>query len=158
MERKIDQLEKLTERLAQEDYQRQIITTKLEMAINAAEIGVWDYACFNGHELLWNKHMISLWGYDMEDSEPFERKYENFIDRVHPDDQKRVETLVQKSIEKQVPYQTEYRVIRPDGSMVCIDARGQMMEDHFHKPRLVGICIEVKCPHEDCSGECFHDR
>ncbi len=43
--------------------------------------------------------------------------------RIHPDDRERISQLVEKSISERAPYFAEYRVVRPNGRTIWIEAQ-----------------------------------
>jgi len=63
---------------------------------------------------------------------------------VHPDDRERLQQETAASIEHAVDFNTEYRVVWPDGAVRCLAARGKTYYGEAGRPlRLVGVCWDV---------------
>jgi PAS domain S-box-containing protein len=64
--------------------------------------------------------------------------------RVHPDDQAARDASIKRAIETEGQYAAEYRVVRPDGTLRWIGARGRSMNQGNGKvTRLLGVSIDV---------------
>jgi PAS domain S-box-containing protein len=76
--------------------------------------------------------------------ENFSGTAEEFFQVIHPDDRHVVQTALNKAIEQDVPYETEYRALWRDGSVHHIAARGKVQRDNAGRPlRLLGVCWEI---------------
>jgi PAS domain S-box-containing protein len=63
---------------------------------------------------------------------------------VHPDDRDHVQDVIAETLENDAPYDTDYRVIWPDGTMRFLAARGKVYRDPAGRPvRLTGVCWDV---------------
>ena len=62
----------------------------------------------------------------------------------HPDDAERVARAIRRAVEEDVDYNVEYRVIRPDGSVRWLLARGHAVKDENGSPvRMVGVTLDI---------------
>ncbi|WP_190303392.1 PAS domain S-box protein [Pseudanabaena sp. UWO311] len=97
----------------------QDLSDRLEVALKGANIGIWEWQINEGR-LIWDERMLRLYGIS---SEEFSGKYEDWLQRVHPDDRD-----VVKQAEQQAAFQgdrecrVEFRIIRPDGTIRFIDS------------------------------------
>ncbi|MET0765075.1 MAG: SpoIIE family protein phosphatase [Blastococcus sp.] len=91
------------------------------LAIDAAGIGAFDWDLTTGL-LTWDDQLTRLFGYD---AEGFDRSIEAFIARLHPDDRSRVSDALRTCIETCGEYESEYRVVLPDGETRWMHARGR---------------------------------
>jgi signal transduction histidine kinase/ActR/RegA family two-component response regulator len=63
---------------------------------------------------------------------------------VHPDDFPLVEESVRRAVEETGTLEQEFRVVRPDGEIRWLAAKGQVMNDRQGRPvRMVGINFDV---------------
>jgi PAS domain S-box-containing protein len=70
--------------------------------------------------------------------------YEALIARIHPEDRFRVKAAHQQAIRSKGPYEQEYRVVLPDGSVRWILARGEVVDDDQGQPTaLAGITLDI---------------
>jgi PAS domain S-box-containing protein len=70
--------------------------------------------------------------------------FDQFIDLLHPDDRKRVRQDVAEALRGERPYETDYRVLLPDGAYRHIGARARILTDDQGAPRrMIGTCLDL---------------
>ena len=70
--------------------------------------------------------------------------FENFISRVHAEDRDRVRQAIQNAIEERKVYDSEFRVVLPNGSVRWMTARGTVQVNSSGDPeRLLGVSVDV---------------
>ncbi|WP_136519960.1 SpoIIE family protein phosphatase [Cellulomonas telluris] len=112
----------------------------LDLAARAAGLGTfrWD---LRARALHWDDAMLETFGYD---SRTFDSTVEAFEARVHPDDLPRVRAALRQAVTACGPYQTEMRVLRPDGTTRWLVARGQAVAGaDGAAAQLVGVATDV---------------
>jgi PAS domain S-box-containing protein len=113
---------------------------RFSLATNAARLGVWDLD-LRGNELLWDDRMYELYGIKKED---FTGAYEAWLQAVHPDDRARCDEISKLAQRGEREYDTEFRVVWPDGTVHYLKAYGQMVRDEEGRPlRMTGINFDV---------------
>ena len=66
------------------------------------------------------------------------------LERIHPEDRERVREEFAEAIRKQEPLQTEYRFMHPDGRIIWLSAKGQMMPPRPNEAgKFVGVLFNV---------------
>ncbi len=109
----------------------------LRLSLDAARMGMWD----------WNLGTDALWWDD--------REYELFgilpgefsgyaaqaFERIHPDDREKARKAVMDAISAGGLFDTEFRVIHPDGSIHWLAARGQGVAAGVN--RMVGVNYDI---------------
>jgi PAS domain S-box-containing protein/putative nucleotidyltransferase with HDIG domain len=69
---------------------------------------------------------------------------EEFFEAVDPDDRETVKAALARTVEQDVLYEPEYRVVWPDGSVHYIAARGRLVRDDQGRPlRINGIIWDI---------------
>jgi PAS domain S-box-containing protein len=69
---------------------------------------------------------------------------ETFYRCLHPDDRERVAKVWRHQLEKRLPYDLEYRAVRPDGSIRWVHALGSGYYDELGTPlRMVGVVFDM---------------
>jgi PAS domain S-box-containing protein len=112
---------------------------RLKLAVEASGQAVWDWNVATGG-LEWSEQANILFGFDPGD----QVTYENFLERVHPDDRKRMRETVAKLLEQEQEYDVETRVIWPDGSVHWLIAKGRVYHDNSGRPaRMVGVGSDI---------------
>jgi PAS domain S-box-containing protein len=102
---------------------------------------------------------LGMWEWDLEKDEiwvsPTRRAQLGFpasgritsdelISRWHEGDRDKVRQAVNEAIQHGKDYQAEFRVVRADGSMQWVSARGRVQMDEHGKPkRLTGISLDI---------------
>lgn len=105
-----------------------------------ANIGTWELNILTG-EVFWSERIPVLFGYA---AGQLETSYDNFLKCLHPDDREPVITAVNASIEHDLPYEIEHRVVWPDGSIHWILERGRVERDEQGKAiSMVGIAQDI---------------
>ncbi|WP_026098919.1 PAS domain S-box protein [Kamptonema formosum] len=127
-------VERLSRQLAQENAEQ------LRMALEGAQMGMWDWNLVTG-EVKWSPEHALLLGLDPD---AFEGKYQTFDTCVHPEDRQGLERALQEALQTRSIYQHEYRVIWPDGSTHWIEARGRGFYEETGQPvRMTGTIMDI---------------
>jgi PAS domain S-box-containing protein len=112
---------------------------RLRIASEASGVGMWHWDMVN-NELEWTEQCKALFGLPPDAV----ITYADFLDLVHPDDREQTREAVNDSLEKGRDYASEYRVIRPDGTLRWILARGLTYRDGSGNPvRMLGAVMDV---------------
>jgi len=119
----------ITERKHAEDALNQV-STRLSLATRAGGVGVWDLDLVNNN-LVWDDQMFALYKISKED---FSGAYEAWKSGLHPEDMERSNTEIQMAIRGEKEFDTEFRVIWPDGSIHNIKALAIVQRDNSGKP------------------------
>jgi diguanylate cyclase (GGDEF)-like protein/PAS domain S-box-containing protein len=131
----IDVTERVNERVVLE-----ATRARMALATEVGSVGIWDWD-LNTNELIWDKLVYRMFGLSSGDpSDP----YTLWFRHVHPDDLHRVEALVRSSIDNLVPFDTDYRIVRPDGLVRVIHESARVVLDAEGRPlRMLGTNIDV---------------
>ena len=112
---------------------------RLSLAAASADARLWELEPATGR--LW----VTDTGREFYELSPSdELTFERFLGFVHPDDRERVREVVQGNLQVGLEVNAEYRVVRPDGSVRWIAARGRLHPGSAGEPdRLLGVSIDV---------------
>jgi PAS domain S-box-containing protein len=131
--RDINDLKQVEQALRHSEEQRRL-------ALDLTHIGFWDLHLPSG-DLIWNENHFTLLGLPANTAQA---RYEDWRDRIHPEDVERVEQGFKNSIETHTDYQIEYRVVYPDGSVHWLMARGRAIYDQQDQPlRSLGVILDI---------------
>jgi signal transduction histidine kinase/ActR/RegA family two-component response regulator len=113
---------------------------RLRMSQEAGRIGSWDRDLRTG-KLHWSDLQCRQFG--VEPGDMGRVRYSTWRRAVHPEDLARVEADVEAAMAKGSDFETEYRIVMPDG-IHWMNGRGQVILDADGTPvRLVGIDSDV---------------
>jgi PAS domain S-box-containing protein len=129
-------------RAIEEQKQKLLVHDRLQLALDAAQLGCWQHDPVN---------RVSLWSdrrskeiYDVAEDKT---DFEEFTKRVHPDDVERVWTAMEAALDPTdpKPYAIEYRVRRRDGEVRYVEAHGlAYFEGASHERRAVSMVGTVQ--------------
>lgn len=114
---------------------------RLELAREGADLGIWDWDVVSG-DLSWSDHEWYLHGLDRQAGKPTAALWRGSI---HPADQERTITELVAAVKSpEHPYNTEYSVVLPDGSIRRLLGRAKTLRDTTGRAiRMVGINMDV---------------
>jgi two-component system cell cycle sensor histidine kinase/response regulator CckA len=113
---------------------------RLNLALKSSGVGTWSWGVAED-TLVWDDFMYPLFGLGTGVALG---RYEDFLSLVHPKDQERVRKAGADSAGLNVPYDVEFRVIWPDGTVHSLSARGKVFRDTEDRPvRLTGVCWDI---------------
>jgi len=124
---------------------RRLAEERLELAVEAGRLGIWDWN-IRTNDLVWSEHVERLFGLAPDE---FEGTFEAFVARVHPDDRQPVREAIGVAVQQGGRYETELRVVWPDGSVHWLLAVGEVYGDSDGAPtRMVGVTRDVTARRE----------
>ncbi|HZD10309.1 MAG TPA: GAF domain-containing protein [Candidatus Binatia bacterium] len=99
--------------------------TMLAEAQRVAHLGSWEWEIASD-TLTWSDELYRVYGVSPEGFTP---TYERFLQMVHPEDRERVDRVVQTAYESQEPFGCFHRIVRRDGIVRTLHARGYPVVD-----------------------------
>lgn len=129
----------ITER-KQAAIQLQDLSDRLRLAFQSADMGIWDWDIVNNH-LFWDDRMYELYGIRAAD---FSGAYDAWEAMIHPDDVLTARRLGQQALAGEIEYQSEFRVVWPDGSIHYLEAHALVQRDaEGHPLRMIGLNLDI---------------
>ena len=135
----IAQIEDITERRHAE---QSLLESRRQLAEaqKLAQLGSWQWSLETG-EVTWSEELYRIFGSDPETEIA---TYSNFFERVHPDERRKVEAIVDRSLARREPFHEEMQIVRADGDIRIIDAHGQVTLDADGNPdKMAGTVQDV---------------
>jgi signal transduction histidine kinase len=118
----------------------QVALDRLQLALDAADIGTWDYNLVS-EEALWDSRCRRL--FDIQAEMPVD--YQLFLSRVHPEDRARTDAAVQRALREGGEFDIEYRTVGPRfgaGRWIAARARAYV-DDRGKVVRFIGTAIDI---------------
>ncbi|HSV15472.1 MAG TPA: PAS domain S-box protein, partial [Tepidisphaeraceae bacterium] len=130
----------VTERRASEEALRRS-EAQLRFAIAAAHMGDWSWDIETGF-VIRSASTQRLMGFEPGEMEPH---IERFHGCVHPEDSAAVRAAMDQAIAENVPYEMEFRIVRPnDAAVRWMRDRGEVFRDDNGKSlQMAGIIVDV---------------
>jgi PAS domain S-box-containing protein len=95
---------------------------KQDEAQRIAHVGSWEWDVAS-NVVAWSDELYRIFGRTREE---FENTCESFLRYVHPEDRQFVQKTIQKAYETGQPFAFEHRLVRPDGGVRVLQARGEV--------------------------------
>ncbi len=112
----------------------------LAMAMNAAQMGTWEWN-ITDNTSRWSDETKRMFGRAPADPEG---TTEEFFASVHPEDRSRIRLAIDRAINDGSLYETEFRVLQPDGSIRWVRGKGKVITDEAGNPRrLIGLNADI---------------
>ena len=113
-----------------------VLNERFSLATQSAKIGVWDWDVKN-NILIWDEILYELYGIKKE---KFNGAYEAWGKVVHPDDIEKADAEVKAALSGEKKFDTEFRIIWPNGDVRYIRGSAIVLRDDNHKPsRMIGV-------------------
>jgi PAS domain S-box-containing protein len=113
---------------------------QMRLAIGAARMFFWDWNIVTG-AIEWSDGLEEACGLPPGG---FAGTVEAFRALIHPEDLPRVEVALGQALADLAPYDTEFRMGRPDGTWRWVVARGTVLRDGAGRPvRMIGIDFDI---------------
>lgn len=126
--------------LEKRDHEIKTINERLKLATDSAQIGVWDLDLVS-NTLLWDKWMYKLYGIE---ENYFAGAYEAWKQGVHPEDIKKADQEVQEAISGNGIFDTQFRIVTPNGEIRHLKAFAKVIKDKNGKAiRMTGVNYDI---------------
>jgi PAS domain S-box-containing protein len=112
---------------------------RLDLAARAGALGMWRWDV--AEDRVWiNEKGRSLFGFTPQDKLNAER----FRNQIHPEDREAVLAVATSALPIGADYETEYRIVLPDGTMRWLHSRGRVELGADGKPsRVHGVTLDI---------------
>ncbi|MEA5115556.1 MAG: PAS domain S-box protein [Geobacteraceae bacterium] len=111
----------------------------LRMAQETGRIGIWQWHPATG-EIQWTPELAAIYGLEPGSI----HTYNDFTDRVHPDDIEKVEEQRDQATKERKTFRLEYRIQQTDGETRWVFCQGAAHYDSTGKPsRIFGVNIDI---------------
>lgn len=89
----------------------------------------------------WSMETFRIFGLNPTQGEPNQTE---FLQIIHPDDRAWMEAQLEQAITQITPFNVEYRIIRPDGSVRYIESKAEIAYDAQGQPvKLLGAVLDI---------------
>ena len=116
------------------------VMQRLQLATASGRLGIWDW---NPEEdfMVWNDRMFELYGISQGS---FTSSIDAWRNALHPDDKDRAFAECLAALNGEKEFETSFRVLRPDGTVVHIKADGIVTRNAEGKAiRMIGINRDI---------------
>jgi len=138
----------LAEREAANEKLRQT-AAQLSEAQALAHLGSWEWD-IAADEVTWSDELYRIWGIAPAE---FGASQFAYLETVHPDDQARVKTIVDRAVETGRDAEYDCRILRADGAERVVHARCKVITDRSGQPtKMIGTAQDVTAQKEIEAG------
>ena len=141
LEAQSDEIRTKNQALEQELAARREAEDWLQLALDAAKVGVWSWE-LGTDRVQWSPGTAEKLFGIADDAAP--RSYVAFLEHVHPDDLETVARSASGAMNSGARIDAEYRTIKGDGTTAWISVKGEVIRDSNGAPvRLTGTVTDV---------------
>lgn len=113
---------------------------RYRLAAQAGKIGLWDWHV-GSNRVVWSDRIYEFHGLRPGD---FGGTVEDFAKLVHPEDRDRVSSALERTMREDLPYEIEFRTVRPDGEVRWLATSARVLRDGDGNPvRLIGASLDI---------------
>jgi PAS domain S-box-containing protein len=113
---------------------------RVSLATSAAQVGVWDLDVVT-NAFVWDQIMFAIYGYGNEQITP---TYERWATALHSEDRVRAESELASAVLGNGIFDTEFRIVWPNGEVHNIRAMARAVRDSAGSPqRVVGTNWDI---------------
>ena len=112
---------------------------RFRIATQTGKVGVWDWDII-ANRILWTD---SLYGIHGVSPDAFSATVEGFTALIHPDDRERVTRSVEHSLRDDVPYELEFRAVRPNGDVIWLFTNAVVLREGGQPVRMLGAILDI---------------
>ncbi|GFO55263.1 hypothetical protein GMSM_22700 [Geomonas sp. Red276] len=118
----------------------QVTLQRLQLATSSGHLGVWDWN-IREETMVWDDRMLELYGIPREE---FTGSVYTWIIGLHPDDKERAMADCAAALEGEGDFDSEFRVVAPDGTVRHLKADGIVIRDGDGSAvRMIGINRDI---------------
>lgn len=113
---------------------------RLSLALSAGNFGVWDWD-IKKNVMVWDDRMYEIYDVSKDSISVVVEAWQN---RIHLEDRDRVLEDIKTGVVGERVYNTEFRIVHPDGKVRYLKADGIMIRDEEGKPsRMIGLNRDI---------------
>jgi diguanylate cyclase (GGDEF)-like protein/PAS domain S-box-containing protein len=110
-----------------------LLSQRVQLAVKAGGVGLWEFNPAT-REMWWDERMREIYG---ATNSPLTGTIADWLDRIHPDDRKRVEEEGRTAFFGSGTYDAEFRATLPSGEIRHIHAQADVIRNPDGSPRLM---------------------
>jgi len=112
---------------------------RFRLSLAAARMGIWTLDVATGIQMR-DDNLNAMLGLEARDTtQPFDE----FLTHIHPDDRAAVRAAFAVSTQEGQPLRVEFRVVRPDGSILWLRDQGDVFGVGGGAGHMAGACVDV---------------
>lgn len=114
--------------------------TLLAEAQKVAGLGSWEWDPDSGR-VSWSDELYRIFGASREAAQP---SFENYLERVHPDDRQQSGAMVARALMDGHGFSMTERILRPGGEVRYVRSHGEVVRNERGKPlKILVACLDV---------------
>ncbi|HEY9666039.1 MAG TPA: PAS domain S-box protein, partial [Coleofasciculaceae cyanobacterium] len=129
----------ITERKEAEEKLRES-EAQLAKAQRVAHVGNWEFDVLT-QEVSWSEELFRIFGLDPNQPQP---TFDEHLEQIHPDNRAFWQKIVGQALADGKPYQCDLQIVRPDGQIRHVEARGEaVVNQQGQVIKLLGTILDI---------------
>lgn len=114
---------------------------RFNLAVLGSKDGIWDWQDLSQEQYWWSDRIFEMLDYTPGAFQPT-RSF--FVEKVHPEDREKVRRVLDDHLQRNLPYQVDFRIRKSGGEYIWMYTRGESIRDEQGKPtRLAGSVTDI---------------
>ena len=126
------------------------LSERLSLALKSGALGCWEWDIITDR-LIWDERMYELYGMTRSNSElDRQNACAEWVQAIHPDDRAVTQEKLAQALLGEAEFDSEFRVVHPDGSIHFIKSYGLVRRDERDRPySMTGINFDISAVKHD---------
>ncbi len=133
--------------------ERERLIERVALATQAGKVGIWEWDV-NAETMTWDAHVFALYGLDPQAARP---AFGTWKGALHPEDRARVMQLLYTALAGREHFDTEFRIVWPNGEVHAIRAQATTVRNNVERPIRM-VCINWDVTQMRSLAEQLHDE
>lgn len=112
---------------------------RLRLATQTGKLGIWDWD-ITTNRVTWSDSLYAMHGLRRDQ---FNGRVEGFESLIHPEDRVKVMEAIQSTLTEGLPYELEFRALRPDGRVTWLFTNAAVFREGDKPMRMVGATFDI---------------
>ena len=111
---------------------------RLRLATETGKVGIWDWDIATDR-ISWTDSLYEMHGVNRDEIIGLD----SFASLIHAEDRIGVSQALNESLKSNVPYELEFRVVKPDGEIGWVFTNAVVFRDGGQPTRVVGVTLDI---------------
>jgi PAS domain S-box-containing protein len=111
---------------------------RLRLATQTGKVGIWE-CDIAGDRISWTDSLYAIHGIKRGE---FDGTFGAYAQLVHPEDRERLSRSLERGVTEGLPFEVEYRAVRPDGQVIWLYTNATAVQTEGHR-HVIGATLDI---------------
>jgi len=124
--------------------ERKLDEERLSVITRTGKLGIWDWDIL-ADTIVWTDPVYAIHGVHKGSFEP---SMEGYHQLIHPEDREQVAAAIKATLEKDAPYEIEFRTLNAEGTVNWVYTNAVLIREHGKPVRMMGGTMNITARRE----------